>query len=82
MSLLDVQEMEWAERLRAKEAQRMDELERSFVERERERKAAFTSAQQDLATLEAKLRRTVAEVRLFLLLLIAPIGFSWLDCMA
>lgn len=58
-----MQEVEWTEQLRAKEAARMEELEASFVDRERERKAVFAKAQEDLNRLEAKLRKSVLEVR-------------------
>jgi predicted HAD superfamily phosphohydrolase len=57
------QEIEFVDRLRAKEAARMEELERLYVHKERERKALFTQAQEDVARLEAKLRKSLAEVR-------------------
>ena len=56
------QELEWVDRLRAKEAARMEELERIFAEKEKERKSLFMKAQEDFARLETKLRRSLSEV--------------------
>jgi predicted phage gp36 major capsid-like protein len=55
--------VEWSDRLRAKEAQRMEQLERAYEGREAERKARFQQVQEELARLEAQLRRSLGEVR-------------------
>ena len=51
------------DKLRAKEAARMEELDRIFAEKEKERKSLFIKAQEDFARLESKLRRSLSEVR-------------------
>jgi hypothetical protein len=58
-----VQELEWANRLRAKEAAKMEELERAFLEREKERNGLFAKTQEEYAKLETKLRKALTEVR-------------------
>lgn len=45
----------------------MEQLERAYETREAERKARFQQVQEELARLEAQLRRSLSEVRLVVL---------------
>lgn len=56
------QELAWNERLRTKEVARMEELEKVFLDKEKERKGLFARSQEEYHRLESKLRKSLMGV--------------------